>query len=206
MRSAGSSEKSLLLTLSDGIAANKIDTATVDATIAQLNTAAATAQSCSVDALNQLHTLLSAAERVALVDKVQAHWEVWRQVNHEAEPGGGREKGGRIAELARDLSLTADQVEKVTAALHAVQADLAGKFDPKMVETQVHAFATAFGSEAFDAKSVTGNANGDLAAQGGRRMAVFYETVLPQLTPDQRTKLAAHLREHAGHQPAFSAK
>jgi hypothetical protein len=37
-------------------------------------------------------------------------------------------------------------------------------------------------------------------------MAIFYETVTPLLTPEQRATLAGHLREHAGHQPAISTK
>ena len=136
---------------------------------------------------------------------MQAHWEVWRQVNHEAE-GGGREKGGRLAELAKDLSLPADQVDKLAEALKAAHVDLAGKFDPTKVEEHVQAFATAFVAESFDAKSVTGNGNAHLATHGGKRMAIFYETVTPLLTAEQRTKLAEHLRQHASHQPAASAK
>jgi hypothetical protein len=37
-------------------------------------------------------------------------------------------------------------------------------------------------------------------------MALFYETVTPLLTPDQRTTLATHLREHAGQSPARAEK
>ena len=46
----------------------------------------------------------------------------------------------------------------------------------------------------------------ELASRGATRMAHFYETVTPLLTPEQRTKLAAELREHASYQPAPSAK
>jgi hypothetical protein len=37
-------------------------------------------------------------------------------------------------------------------------------------------------------------------------MSIFYETVTPLLTPEQRTTLAQHLREHAGQQLAASGK
>jgi hypothetical protein len=37
-------------------------------------------------------------------------------------------------------------------------------------------------------------------------MAFFYETVTPLLTPEQRTMLSQHLREHASHQPAVSSR
>ncbi len=79
MAPAREAEKSLLLTLADGIAAGTMDKVKVDAAIATLTTAADAAHEASVDTLNQLHAILSPAERAALVDKVQAHWEVWRQ-------------------------------------------------------------------------------------------------------------------------------
>jgi Spy/CpxP family protein refolding chaperone len=200
MAPGGEIAKKLLLTFADGVVAGKIDVAKVDATIAQLSTSAATVHGCSIEALNKLHAILSPAERAALVDKVQAHWEVWRHVNHDAE-GGGREQGGHLAELARELNLTEEQVEKISASLRTAFTGLAGKFDPKKVEAHVQAFATAFVGESFDAKSVTADANAHLATHGSNRMALFYETVTPLLTPEQRTKLAAHLREHASHQP-----
>ncbi len=205
MAPVGEIEKSLLTTLADGVAAGKIDTAKVDATIAQLDAAANAVHGCSVDALNRLHAILSPTERAALVDKVQAHWEVWQQVNHKAEPGS-REPGGRLAEFTQELNLTADQSEKISKALHKARPGLAGKFDAKKGEAHMHAFATGFVAESFDAKSVTANANGHLATHGSKRMAHFYETVTPLLTPEQRTKLAEHLREHATHQPAASGK
>ena len=94
----------------------------------------------------------------------------------------------------------------MSTALHAAMAPLAGHFDPKRAEAHVQAFATAFAADSFDAKSLTENANGHLATHGAKRMALFYETITPLLTADQRGKLADHLREHASHQPAVSSK
>ena len=202
---AREAEKNLLLTLSDGVAAGTVDTAKVDAAIAKLTTAADAVHEASLDTLNKLHAILSPTERAALVEKVEAHWEVWRQVNHEAEPGG-REKGGRLAQLAEEVGLTPDQVKKISAALRTTMAGLHGKFDPKNGEGHVHAFATAFAGDSFDAKTVTSNANGHLASHGATRMALFYESVTPLLTPEQRTKLAGHLKEHASYQLAPSGK
>jgi hypothetical protein len=81
-------------------------------------------------------------------------------------------------------------------------AGLSDKFDPKKGEAHVHAFSTAFAGRSFNAKAVTSNANAHLASRGATRMAIFYETVTPLLTPEQRTKLAAELREHANHRAA----
>jgi hypothetical protein len=97
-------------------------------------------------------------------------------------------------------------VNKISAALHTAMAGLHGKFDPKKGEAHVHAFSTAFAGDSFDAKSVKSNANGHLASGGATRMALFYETVTPLLTPEQHTKLAEHLREHASYQSAASGK
>ncbi len=198
-------ENDLLVTLADGVAAGTIDTEKVDAKIVLLDGAATTVHDCSADTLNKLHAVLSKAERETLVHKVQAHWAVWRQVNHEADVGG-KEQGGRLADLALELSLTTDQVETMAAALQKGLAGLAGKFEPKKVEEHVQAFSTAFVQKSFDAKSLTANANGHIATCGARRMSLFYETVAPLLTSEQRTTLAQHLREHAGQQIASSGK
>ena len=205
MAPAREAEKSLQLVLADGMTAGAVDAGKVDAAIARLTTAADAAHGASLDTLNKLHAILSPPERAALVDKVQAHWEVWRQVNQEELPDG-RERGGQLAELTEEAKLTPNQVTKISAALHTAMAGLSGKFDPKKGEAHVHAFSTAFAGDSFDAKAVTSNANGHLASRGATRMALFYETVTPLLTPEQRTKIAAGLREHAAYQPAPSAK
>ena len=205
MAGAREAEKSVLLTLADGIAAGTVDAAKVDAAIAKLTAAADGVHGASLDTLNKLHAILSPPERAALADKVEAHWEVWHQSNNEADPAG-REHGGRLARLTEEVALTPDQVTKISAALHAAPAGGSAKFDPQKGEAHVKAFATAFVGDTFDAKAVTSNANGQLASRGATRMAHFYETVTPLLTPEQRTKLAADLREHANYQPSPSAK
>ena len=205
MAPAGGVEKRLLMTLADGVAAGAIAMADVDAALAQRSTAAAAVHDCSVDILNKIHALLSPVERAALADKVEAHWEVWRQINHE-ETAGRREKGGRLADLAEEVGLTAEQIERMSAALQTARAGVPGKFDPAKGEEHVQAFVTAFAGEAFDARSITTNADASLSTQGGHRMALFYETVTPLLTPEQRSKLAEHLREHASQQPTISTK
>ena len=71
----------------------------------------------------------------------------------------------------------------------------------------MQAFSTAFASDAFDAKTLGAGAaaNGHLAAHGARRMVLFYETVVPVLTPEQRSHLADDLREHLNHQQAHAS-
>ena len=55
-----------------------------------------------------------------------------------------------------------------------------------------------FTADAFDAKSLPqSGAHEHMATWGVSRMARFYEALTPVLTPEQRTKVADKLREHA---------
>lgn len=78
-------------------------------------------------------------------------------------------------------------------------AGLATQLDADQLAGQVRRFATAFAEKSFDATSITTTTTATLSTHGAKRMAIFYETVAPLLTPEQRTTLAAHLREHAMH-------
>jgi Spy/CpxP family protein refolding chaperone len=204
MAPAGGIERKLLLTVADGVVAGVTDRAKIDATIVQLEAAAVAVRDCGAMALNQLHAILSPAEREELVEKVLAHWEVWQQANQEEE-AAGRKPGGRLTELTRDVRLSSDQVERISAALRASREGHSRGFDRATVEAQVQAFAAAFVGESFDAKSINVEMNARLAAHGARRMVDFYETVTPLLTREQRAMLAEHLRMHADQQPSMSA-
>jgi hypothetical protein len=197
-------ENGLLSTLADGTAVGSIDAAKADAAIGQLEAVAVAAHGCSAGTLNKLHALLSQSERAALVDKVQAHADAWRQANSEAA-AGGREKGGRLADLTVELDLTPAQVDKLSTALETALAPLSGQFERKRMDDQVQAFSSAFLRKSFDADLLTDDVNGHIATYGARRMALFYETAAPLLTGEQRTTLAQHLREHAGQAQVTSA-
>ena len=204
MKAAGDVQERLNLAIAEGVAAGAVDLAKVDTIIGQLDGAAGGVRDCSVTALNQLHAALSPLERAELVDKVEAHWEVWRQVNVD-EDAAGRAPGGRLGALTLEVSLTPDQVEKASAALHTALSGQSGRFDRAKVDADVQAFAVAFGAESFDASTTTPYANPRLASHGAQRMAIFYETVTPLLTPAQRATLSDHLRAHAGMHRALSA-
>jgi Spy/CpxP family protein refolding chaperone len=189
-------EHDLLSTIADGVAAGKIDGAKVDAAVEKEATASASIHPAIADALTQLHAALSPAERAALVDKVQAHWQVWRAVNVD-EKAGSKDKGTRLAKLTEQLSLTPDQVNKISTAL-AADSPVTPKNDPKAEDAHIQAFATAFAADNFDPKALAPSATssaGHVARNGGARLARFYEAVTPVLTPQQDTTLAAKLRE-----------
>jgi len=182
----------VLQVIADGVAAGTIDNAKLDAALAKQAAASAAVHAATTDALNQLHEALSPAERAALVDKVRAHVEVWKKANQEEH--GSKEKGSHLAKLTEDLSLTPDQVEKISAAL---KKDAPPKPDPAALDAHITAFETAFVAEKFDAKTLTtaNAANSYVSKNGSARMARFYRIITPLLTPEQRTKLAEHLKE-----------
>jgi Spy/CpxP family protein refolding chaperone len=199
LQPARTADKKIIGLLADGIAAGKIDKAKVDAAIAQLDATSGTVHAATVEALDQLHAALNDAQRSALVDKVKAHWQVWQQANESTAGGNEAPEHGRLDDLTRDLSLTPDQVEKIRTDLHAVKTP--EHLDPDKVTARLDAFGTAFESPTFEAKTLKGSEfNPHLASWGATRMARFYETATPALTPDQRTKLAEHLREHTTHE------
>ena len=205
MRPAHDAEKSLMLTLADGMAAGNIEQAKVDAAVSQLSTAAAGVHDAVADSLNQLHAVLTPEQRAALADKVEAHLAVWREANTDGDvKKDGRE--GRLAELQKALAMTPDQVEKVRASL-ADSAGRAGPYDRKEGEASLEAFRTAFVGDHFDAKSLGmgGVANAHIATWGATRMSRFYEAVGPVLSADQRARLADMLRRHANYSNSQTA-
>lgn len=185
--------RNVLQVLADGAAAGKLDDAKLDAALKKQEAESAKVQDATADALNQLHAALSPEERAALVDKVKAHVEVWKKAVHDDEPGG-KEKEGHLAKLGKDLNLTADQIDKISAAL---KKDAPAKPDPAKLDAHIKAFETAFVADKFDAKSLaTGkDANAHISKFGTARIVRFYKIVIPLLTPDQQKKLADHLRE-----------
>jgi Spy/CpxP family protein refolding chaperone len=203
MHPAHEATAALLRTVADGIAAGNIDMPKVDAAVAKVAEISTQMDDATNDAVNQLHAALSPPEREALVLKVQAHFMIWHKANAEEQVQPDQEKeGGHIHYLAKVLGLSPDQVTKIDAAFtQSITALYAakGKFDMKAAEDHLEAFVKAFPADQFDAKTLTTSdkANSSVTTWGAMRMARFYESMTPVLTPDQRTKLAGLLRDHA---------
>lgn len=196
---ARDAENDLLAAIADGVAAGKLDTPKINAAVEKHAAASTGIHEATADALTRLHDALTPAERAALVDKVKAHWEVWHKVNVDEKAGNKDDKGGHLATLTTLLALTPDQVDKISAAL-ATDVPVTPKTDPKAEDGHVQSFAAAFLADKFDAKSLASSATasaGHVARHGGGRLVRFYAAVTPVLTPQQRTTLAAELREHA---------
>jgi Spy/CpxP family protein refolding chaperone len=195
-------EEKVLRLIADGVAAGAIDAPKVKAGIEQLDAAASTIHPCVAPILNELYKTLSPLERAELGEKVRAHWTVWRQANHDEDPAQ-KAAGSRLSDLAKEVTLTPEQVEQMSAALKT--AFTGRSFDAERVHKQVLAFVTAFTGKTFDATSVTTNSTAYLTSHGMTRMALFYQTIAPLLKPEQRATLAAHLREHATHHNVVAA-
>ncbi len=207
MEPAHDAEKVVLLALADGIAANKFDQPKLDGAIAQLSTASGQIHDAVAGEIDQLHETLTPPQRAALVDKVEAHFEVWHHSNGADEHKERDAHGGQLAMLGKQLGLSADQIEKARTSFEQSMAGVP-KFDRSEAEAHMKAFGEAFASDKFDAKTLPtkGDLNAHMAIWGITRTMKFYEAVTPVLTPEQRTKLADSIRHHANyqHQPAAS--
>ena len=195
----------LLSTLADGVAAGNIDGAKVDAAVAQVSAVAGQVHAATADAVNQLHALLRPEQRAALVDKVEAHWMLWKNANGDEATAHEHEAGGRIAHIQKELGLSPDQVEKIKAGFTAQMAATSAqaKFDPAEADAHMKAFGAAASPRSSSTPRTLTSAdstNAHMATWGATRMVRFYETVSPTLTPEQRTKLADMIRQHANHQ------
>jgi Spy/CpxP family protein refolding chaperone len=199
MEPARLAEQEVITLLADGVAAGGIDKAKVDAAVARLEIVSAHVTDAGRDSLNELHAALTPAQRGALADKVRAHWTVFTQTEGTT-PGSPSGPTGHLAEVARQVGLSADQIEKVRARLQETTAAAPSSSDAAEVEAELRRI-DAFRDDAFDARSLADGrgAGAHMAARGARRMASFYEAIDPQLTPEQRPKLVVILREHATH-------
>jgi Spy/CpxP family protein refolding chaperone len=186
-------------TIADGVGSGTLDQAKLDAAIAGVTAAAGQVHAATADALNQLHDLLRPEQRVSLVDKVEAHFSIWKDSNAGDQATDNAKSDGHIAHLAKEVGLSDDQVTKVRAALTALPPPSRGPFDPAAAEAHMKAFGTAFVADKFDAKTLTtaDSANTKVTTWGAARMVRFYQALTPVLTADQRAKISAKLREHA---------
>jgi Spy/CpxP family protein refolding chaperone len=200
MQPAHDVEKQILLALADGVAAGNVDRGKLDPMTQQLATAAGGIHDGVVDSLNQLHNILTPPQRQALVDKVEAHLQVWHHTNVDDEAGNKDKNDGQIDAMTKWLALTPQQVDQITTAYMSAVGS-SPKFDRAEADNHFKAFAEAFTADQFDARSLTtgANLNAHMAAWGISRTINLYSAAAPVLTPDQRTKAAEGLRRHANY-------
>jgi len=120
-------------------------------------------------------------------------------MGHEHEGMGGMGEGP-LMKLGDELSLTPEQKDKLKGKLEAQMKAAHATMKTKMeaVHKHMEAVGTAFEGDKFDAKKAgVGTQAADMVKTMATAKVQFVETVLAVLTPEQRTKFAAHLKEHA---------
>jgi Spy/CpxP family protein refolding chaperone len=200
MEPAKAAGKDLANTLADGVAAGKVDRAKTDAAIGKLVTQVTTTHDASLTALNDLHEALTPPQRAKLVDEVQGHWEKWKEAHGKDEADDKQHHDGYLLGLVRELGLSQDQADKIKASFKDGMKKAPQEHAHKEVQDHLTAFGTAFKADKFDAKKLGPSgkaAAGHIAKWGATRRARFLEAAAPILTPDQRTKLAQIIRDHA---------
>lgn len=191
-----------------GIKGGKIDAAKMTADDAVVDKAIADHQDKEAAALDQLHGVLDASQRTAVVAAVRAkqaeresRMTAWMQAK-EADGGAPDWTKKRLDRLTTDLSLDAGQQKQVAAILGKAAdppngAGMQARWDDH--KKRVDALLTAFAGDPFDAKKA------DLQMLPGKtahdpmdHMVAFFTQLLPILHPDQRDKLATSMDRPIG--------
>ncbi|HEY4014767.1 MAG TPA: Spy/CpxP family protein refolding chaperone [Polyangiaceae bacterium] len=184
--------------------AKQVEQATVDANalapVLAGETSAATAESAAErDILNQLHGILTPAQRSALVDRIEARagrMHAWAR--DAGAPGAAGSEGfagrGPHGPWGHKLGLTAEQKAQIAANLHA-SGSLDGGFGPGGPGHGARKAAVeSFRGDTFDGGSL---AKVEHRGEMAERLAA---AMVPVLTPAQRSALANTLRERAAHE------
>lgn len=164
------------------VLAQQVEQAAVDpqglaASLGAEKSAASTAGAVNRDTLNQLHALLTAAQRQQVADAVRAQRSETRQRHHH-------ERGAKLAKLG----LSPQQKAQVEANLRAERDRNGGAQHPGA------GMLDAFRGDSFDAAAwVHPRIRGERAER-------FAQAVVPVLTPAQRATLASELRARAEHE------
>ncbi len=115
------------------------------------------------------------------------------------EHGGPGTGEGPMAKMGDELGLTPEQKEKLHTKLEAQMKAQHATMKEKMAAAEKHmeAVGAAFESDKFDAKKVgVGTQAPDMVKAMATAKVQMAETVLSVLTPEQRPKFLAQIKEH----------
>ena len=187
-------EAQLLTILAQQVEQAKIDPQGLSASLGAEQSASNAQASAERDALAQLHSILSSAQREQLVDRISqaghGHEGKEGHEGREAHEGGHDGHGGRW--LGRALDLTPGQEAQIRANL---QAERNGAPDAHVGHGgERAALLQAFRGDSFDPSAFV------KAHDRGIGMEKLAAAAVPVLTPEQRATLATKLRERAAHE------
>jgi len=166
----------VLTVLAQQVEAAKVDEAALAPSLGVKRGAEVAARQVDVASLNQLHAILTPAQRGQLVDAIDARMA-----------GRGEKRGGKEGMGGKKLGLTDQQKAEVKANL---QASRGANAKPKAPGNRKAAL-DSFRGDAFDASALAGGAR----AEG--REERLTKAMIPVLTPNQRATLATQLRKRA---------
>lgn len=145
-------------------------------------------------AIVELHKALTPEQRADFVEGFESE-----HPSHHFFGGKSKEdasgKREHFMKIASDLDLTSDQKDKLKEAFHAQ-----GGVEHPIRDAVLHRHdegkkaLEAFKTDSFDGSGVFGAGHADKRIE---KMLHFAEIAIPILTPEQRTKAAALLRERA---------
>lgn len=192
--------KEIALLVADQIEKGAIDDAVLQPKIQAAVAAFGPVRDADRQAIQRTHDLLDADQRVAIIDALDAkHHD--RMAKHDGPPGGRH----GMHDVAEQLELTQDQKGKIFEAVknewladgpeHAFKEGVGEKIEAKQRRDKAR---EAFKSDTFKideaAPKFDLEKGGQKMLEHGLRVA---KVVLPMLTPEQRTKAAALIRDRA---------
>lgn len=166
----------VLTVLAQQVEQAQVDPQGLAASLGAEQSAATSAGAIDRDTLNQLHALLTTAQRQQVVDAVRAQRSETRHRHHE--------RGAKLAKLG----LSPQQKAQVEANLRAERDGNRGAQHPGA------GMLDAFRGDSFDAGAWVHT------RVRGERAERFAQAVVPVLNPAQRAKLASELRARAEHE------
>jgi Spy/CpxP family protein refolding chaperone len=190
---ARAARQALVLALADQVQSGAVDRPALQPKIDALSAAIAKAQPADRSSLEQLHAVLTADQRTAFVDALEARIAEHKGKALESHP---------LKRWADDLKLSVDQRAQIMTALHDRFAKAAHGDHPEhaWMEGAHHGekVLAAFKQDRFVLDEVAPARDvSQAAAKMSDHVLGLAETVLPLLTADQRSLLAAKLRERA---------
>ena len=211
----------LALALAAQVDAGAVDKTALQPKIDAVGAEMSKVQDADIAAIERLHAILDADQRVALVDAVEAKFlergaarvgaaQLGPQhidTDHAGPPG----RGGMMMKWADDLKLTEDQRNKIRENMHTQFAAQAGaddhdapgphgKGERHFGEMKEHfqKFKAAFESDHFViAELMPKKDMQERAQKWSGHMIDMVSVAVPVLTPEQRTLAATKIRERA---------
>jgi hypothetical protein len=189
------SRSALALALADAVRKNNIDRDALAPRIAAIRDAARATHTGMQRAFDDLHRTLDAGQRKALLASMK------HELGQRSNAGRG-EGRFRMDEVGTEIGLAPDQISAIRAKVKEHIEKLPppeGAHDHRPIGQQLRAFTIAFESDTFDGSSfeLGGGDPGVIAERGAELLIASTEVTLPELTPDQRTKLADKFVERA---------